>query len=339
MTAPQPGRFHARCNLTERRWERRLTAGEAAEAKANGYPRFFNQIDSERVDRETGKHGRWEIGFPACGGFETDDRAAYDRHMLEVHNRPLGWAKGYAEDFVRSVRAGWRSPVLVPGGKPLAKAVAAVLRTCPTCGLVAEVENNAGALWWAEHERGCALAVETEPAPEPAPETAVQSGAWLSDDRRYRYSLWRRWAEGGTFLTFVMLNPSIADADRDDPTIQRCTKLARRDGYSGLVVVNLYALVSTDPAGLWVADDPVGLANDEVLCAVLASNAAAGVPIVAAWGANAREDRVEWLLSQPGAQTLRCLDVTNAGAPKHPLARGRSRIPDDAPLVAWPVAS
>lgn len=167
----------------------------------------------------------------------------------------------------------------------------------------------------------------------------LASGASLSEDGVYRYSLWRRWNADALMLTFVMLNPSTADAQDDDPTIRRCIGFARRGGYGGLVVVNLYALRSTDPKGLWKVEDPVGPLNNEVLSLVLRGNATVGIPVVAAWGANARDDRVKWLRRQPGALCLSCYGVTNAGAPKHPLARGKSRIPDDAALRPWPVAS
>lgn len=159
VPATTPGAFKARCNLTEHRWERRLTEEERAEAKANGYERVFIQLDHERVDPETRRHGRWEVCFPACSGFETTDPEAYLRHMAEAHNRPLSWAQGYAESFVRSVRSGWRSPALKAQGKPLVKEAAALTRSCASCGLVAEVWGNAGELWWSEHERGCHLVV------------------------------------------------------------------------------------------------------------------------------------------------------------------------------------
>ena len=42
------------------------------------------------------------------------------------------------------------------------------------------------------------------------------SYARLSDCGTYRYTLGRRWDDGPT-ATFVMLNPSTADASQDDP--------------------------------------------------------------------------------------------------------------------------
>lgn len=52
----------------------------------------------------------------------------------------------------------------------------------------------------------------------PISEVAKDEGAWaeLSADRSYRYELGRRWGEG-PLLPWIMLNPSTADALKDDP--------------------------------------------------------------------------------------------------------------------------
>ena len=54
--------------------------------------------------------------------------------------------------------------------------------------------------------------------------------AAISDCGTYRYSLTREWAEGPRLL-FVMLNPSTADAEADDPTIRKCIGYAQREGF------------------------------------------------------------------------------------------------------------
>ena len=59
-----------------------------------------------------------------------------------------------------------------------------------------------------------------------------------------------------------MLNPSMADANRDDPTITRCKGFAERWGYGSLVVGNLFALRSPHPKELFQHSDPVGPDND-----------------------------------------------------------------------------
>ncbi|MCH7984950.1 MAG: DUF1643 domain-containing protein, partial [Chloroflexi bacterium] len=45
--------------------------------------------------------------------------------------------------------------------------------------------------------------------------------ARFSGCHRYRYVLTREFGGDSTCL-FIMLNPSSADADQDDPTIRRC---------------------------------------------------------------------------------------------------------------------
>lgn len=158
----------------------------------------------------------------------------------------------------------------------------------------------------------------------------VYREAWISPDGRYRYHLTRSWDDLVDPLTFVMLNPSTADAFVDDRTIGRCCQFARREGFGGVTVVNLYALRSTRPVHLWEADDPVGPSNDEVLLEALDTAVERGRPVVAAWGVNAKPDRVAWLLDQPGAEHLHHLGLTKAGAPMHPLYR-----PGDTPLTPW----
>lgn len=148
----------------------------------------------------------------------------------------------------------------------------------------------------------------------------VTPGAVISADSVYRYWLHRSWGEGedrvGDGATFVMLNPSTADATLDDPTIRRCIGFAKAWGCVRLRVVNLYALRSTDPKGLWSHPDPVGPENDMwIEHALRVTNG----PVVAAWGANAKPDRVKHVMKLPGMDRVQHLGLTKAGAPRHPL--------------------
>ena len=118
----------------------------------------------------------------------------------------------------------------------------------------------------------------------------------------------------GTVL-FVMLNPSTADAETDDPTIRRCAGFARRWGFRELAVANLFALRATNPRELWRASDPVGPENDQHLVE-MSSRADA---VIAAWGAHGvyrnREQHVLRLLNG----TVEYLGLTKQGHPRHPL--------------------
>lgn len=150
----------------------------------------------------------------------------------------------------------------------------------------------------------------------------MRASAVLSDCGRYRYALERAWepAPGAARRSalFVLLNPSTADASRDDPTLRRCLAFARAAGCSRLLVCNLFALRATDPAALRTAADPIGPDAD----AWLARSAAQAELIVAGWGAHAahhpeRAARVHALLAARGP--LHCLGVTRGGHPRHPL--------------------
>jgi hypothetical protein len=161
--------------------------------------------------------------------------------------------------------------------------------------------------------------------------------AWFSSDRTYRYLLTRRWGDPASWMTWIMLNPSTADASADDPTIGRCTAFAKREGCGGLDVLNLFAWRAADPRALRECGDPVGPDND-----LFITGHAQGALVVAAWGAHAfaagRAREVGQLVGALGVSLL-CLGITKDGHPKHPLARGRERVPDDAPLVPWQVPS
>lgn len=111
-------------------------------------------------------------------------------------------------------------------------------------------------------------------------ETLFPETAWatISPCQKYRYALGRCWDHAGKRVVFAMLNPSVADATADDPTIRRCIRFARKWGYGSLEVVNLFAWRATDPKELRIAADPIGLDNDaeivqaangRVVCAAL----------------------------------------------------------------------
>lgn len=151
--------------------------------------------------------------------------------------------------------------------------------------------------------------------PQLFPDTA---GAEFTPCRTWRYRLWRIWDERRPYANFLMLNPSIADEEVLDNTVTRCVDFAKRWGYGGLYVTNLFALVSTDPEALYKTEDPVGPGNDQ---AILETAKGAGV-VVCAWGNHGlhqeRARAVEGLLRTAGVD-LFCLRRNGTGEPAHPL--------------------
>lgn len=154
-------------------------------------------------------------------------------------------------------------------------------------------------------------------------------GAIFSPCRQYRYLLWRRWDAHRHPLLCLMLNPSTADETVNDPTVERCERRARRMGFGGVEVCNLFAFRATDPREMKAAADPVGPKND---CAILTAALAAGM-ILCAWGNHGshrdRANQVEMMLREKGHQ-LHALRITGAGHPAHPLY-----MPNDLEPTPW----
>ena len=89
----------------------------------------------------------------------------------------------------------------------------------------------------------------------------VRSDAVFSPCQRFRYTLMREWSDGPK-LMFEMCNPSKATAEISDPTVTRCIGHAKRLGFGGLWVGNIFALRSTDPDLLYEVEDPIGPENE-----------------------------------------------------------------------------
>lgn len=159
---------------------------------------------------------------------------------------------------------------------------------------------------------------------------AVHRAAFISPDGVYRYSLLREWAPGKGHALFVMLNPSTADAEVDDPTIRRCMGFARLWGRGGVSVVNLYALRATDPREIAKHPDPIGPLGDDILEQQACREDV--TTVVLAWGPRGehRGQRVVERLRKH--RDLWVLGLTAHGEPRHPLY-----MPYDAePFLMWP---
>lgn len=143
----------------------------------------------------------------------------------------------------------------------------------------------------------------------------VRKDAVISPCGTYRYRLTREWDESKPTVAFVMLNPSTADAEVDDPTIRRVIGFARSWGFGRVWVYNLFALRSTDPDHILRHPDPVGPENDAHLQAIPAD-----IPVVAAWGMHHRGHLGRaFHVGRMLKGRLECLGRTNGGHPRHPL--------------------
>lgn len=150
----------------------------------------------------------------------------------------------------------------------------------------------------------------------------MQRGAIFSDDRDYRFVLWRIWDDNLPRAMFIGLNPSTANETEDDPTLLRCVHFARDWGYGGLYMTNLFAFVATDPRLMLAAREPVGTDNDSWL-----RDLASEVNLaVAGWGElGAHRDRSRLVSKMLPA--LHCLRQNRSGEPTHPLYLPRTLRP------------
>ena len=174
----------------------------------------------------------------------------------------------------------------------------------------------------------------------------VEGGPTLSRCCTMRWTLTRRWGEGPS-VCFIGHNPSTADHRIDDPTSRRWQHFARAWGFGGFVAVNIYPYRSATPAearewadweatSAWDVRDALWKNEDFVQ-----REAKAAGLVVACWGAILRDEAyADHLLEQITSEEEPWPDVhvfglTRGGAPVHPLARGRNRIPDDARPILW----
>src|SRR6266487_4262211 len=144
----------------------------------------------------------------------------------------------------------------------------------------------------------------------------------IFSDNDYRYELRRIFDSTKPIIAFVGLNPSTAGCKEDDKTITKCISLCRSWGYGGFIMVNLFALISTEPKQLLSAENPIGAENDKYLINAFKE----AEKIICCWGelGNLKERSTEVLklIEKPY-----CLTKLKNGEPGHPLYLNSDLIP------------
>ena len=144
----------------------------------------------------------------------------------------------------------------------------------------------------------------------------------------------------------MMLNPSDAGAEKNDPTMLRVIKFSQSWGYDGCIVVNLYPYISSDPREMWkwsrwLDNGPDWYARDDMMQNLIEIGAAGRMSClrVLAFGAQPALRDQAWIeqclerFEQDGS--CACLGRTATGQPIHPLARGKHRVSDAAQPIVW----
>lgn len=144
-------------------------------------------------------------------------------------------------------------------------------------------------------------------------------GANLSEDRRFRFSLWRIWNETLPKAMVIGLNPSTANESKNDPTINNLILILAKLGYGGFSMVNCFPLVSSDPVSLTGVD--INDADNTANQSFLSAEALKCTDVIFAWGnfeiipATGIDQR--WIKMFPKAK---CFGKNKNGSPCHPLA-------------------
>jgi len=150
---------------------------------------------------------------------------------------------------------------------------------------------------------------------------AQDSIADFSSCMKYRWSLkrdLRNINSGNKTMNFIMLNPSTANEEFNDPTVARCENRTIDMGYSYMIVTNIFAYRATDPDDMKAQSDPVGELNDKTI----SDSASESDYIICAWGNHGnfmnRGAGVKKILDDIN-KPLYYLKMNGSGQPSHPL--------------------
>lgn len=153
------------------------------------------------------------------------------------------------------------------------------------------------------------------------------SGATISKCKKYRYSLWRIWTKDKPLCMFIMLNPSTADVNEDDPTIRRCIGFAKSWDYGGILIGNVIAYRATNPNELKTLLDFRTKENEKHLKNMLHKVILTKGIIIAAWG-NHGKNYLPRSMFYNSNLSVHHLGLTKSGQPKHPLYLKSSTKPE-----------
>ena len=147
----------------------------------------------------------------------------------------------------------------------------------------------------------------------------MKKDAGISALGQYRYYLTRIWDEDKGKVLFIMLNPSTADAEKDDATTTRCINYAKKWGYGGLMIGNIYPYRTKSPKILktWIKMRNQRANFYYINIDYVKRMAKEADLIICAWGGNYK-GIPEWLKELD--VSLHYLELCKGGlTPKHPL--------------------
>lgn len=171
---------------------------------------------------------------------------------------------------------------------------------------------------------------------------------WQEGDDEFRWVLSERWAEG-PMIGYVGMNPSDASDKKTDPTWMRWRGFSQRWGFGGQYAMNPVPKRSSSPedAMSWLGCVRSGAINRSAIDRNIEFAHRYGRECAAwviGWGDKGKAMDAIYRVHRDFLYALRAdalgvpflaFGLTASGNPKHVLARGTSRIPDDAPVFEY----
>ena len=172
----------------------------------------------------------------------------------------------------------------------------------------------------------------------------IHRRADISDDGLLRFTLERIWDKDLPRLCYIGHNPAKADRFVDDPTVLRWGGFGAAWGFGGYVALNKYPFRAADPGECrrWLrsrsynADVDIALETNLTTIRDCAKDCQM---VVACWG-NIGDDG-DWTaqiidqIDAFGRREIHCFGMNGNGTPRHPMSRGRNRVPDNQRPVVW----
>ena len=137
------------------------------------------------------------------------------------------------------------------------------------------------------------------------------SKAEFSIDGHNRYSLSRIWENKLPKVLFIMLNPSIANSKKNDPTIRKIISYSKSWGFGGVYVGNIYSNISPYPKDIRLIKFHREKKNIESIKKMKEKTELT----VFSWGNN--EKTPNWLKAT--IKNPYYIELSKNGIPKHPL--------------------
>jgi len=91
----------------------------------------------------------------------------------------------------------------------------------------------------------------------------LERNCLISHNKQYRWSLSYEISKSIKEIIYIGLNPSLSDAVYLDNTTKKIIKISKKHNYGKVILINLFALISSNPENLFNHKNPIGYLNNK----------------------------------------------------------------------------